>query len=119
MRLSSRTGCAFAPTLVRRRPRAPEASVPLRPQEYLWHRPDAFDFLDQAMLPAFTLPPCAVPFMLITSALAGRSAVSTPALRLGPNQEAAAGRPWSGSPAGALRGPCRMLAGMASRGAPR
>ncbi len=58
--------------------------------EYLWHRYlDAFEFLGRAVLPAATLLLCAFPFMLITSAPAGRSAVSTPALRLGPNKEAA------------------------------
>lgn len=58
--------------------------------EYLWHRLDAFDFLNQAMLLAATLLLCAVPFMLIASALSGRSAVSTLTVRLGLNRQAAA-----------------------------
>lgn len=58
--------------------------------EDLWRRLDAFDFLNQAMLLAATLLLCAVPFMIITSALAGRSAVSGLSLRLGLNGQAAA-----------------------------
>jgi membrane protein len=51
--------------------------------EYLWHRLDAVDFMNQAVLPAATLLLCAVPFMLIMAALAGRSAVSELSWRLG------------------------------------
>jgi membrane protein len=51
--------------------------------EYLWGRLDAFDFVNQAMLLAATLLLCAVPFMLIVTALSGRSAVTTLTLRLG------------------------------------
>ncbi|MFE5295587.1 YhjD/YihY/BrkB family envelope integrity protein [Streptomyces sp. NPDC056632] len=58
--------------------------------EYLWRRLDAFDFLNQAVLLAATLLLCAVPFMLVTSALAGRSAVSGLTRRLGLSKEAAA-----------------------------
>ncbi len=58
--------------------------------EYLWHRLDAADFMNQAMLLAATLLLCAVPFLLIASALAGRSVVSALTLRLGLNQQAAA-----------------------------
>ena len=43
--------------------------------EYLWHRLDAADFLNQAMLLAATLLLCAVPFFLIATAVTGRSAV--------------------------------------------
>ncbi|MFI1715721.1 YhjD/YihY/BrkB family envelope integrity protein [Streptomyces sp. NPDC053513] len=57
--------------------------------EDLWRRLDAFDFLNQAMLLAATLLLCAVPFLLIASALAGRSAVSGLSLRLGLNGQAA------------------------------
>jgi len=53
--------------------------------EYLWQRLDAVDFMNQA-----TLLLCAVPFLLIASALAGRSVVSALTLRLGLNQQAAA-----------------------------
>jgi membrane protein len=42
---------------------------------------DAVDFMNQAMLLAATLL-CAVPFMLIAAALAGRSAVSGLTARL-------------------------------------
>ena len=58
--------------------------------EYLWRRLDAADFMNQAMLLAATLLLCAVPFLLIATALAGRSAVSGMTLRLGLNQQAAA-----------------------------
>ncbi|MEU6239377.1 YhjD/YihY/BrkB family envelope integrity protein, partial [Kitasatospora sp. NPDC047058] len=56
--------------------------------EYLWHRLDAVDFLSQAMLLAATLLLCAFPFMIIVTALLGRSVVSTLGLRLGLNHEA-------------------------------
>ena len=46
--------------------------------------------MNQAMLLAATLLLCAVPFLLIASALAGRSVVSALTLRLGLNQQAAA-----------------------------
>ena len=58
--------------------------------EYLWHRLDAVDFMNQAMLLAATLLLCAVPFTLIAAALAGRSAVSALTARLGLSQPAAA-----------------------------
>lgn len=58
--------------------------------ENLWHRLDAVDFLNRAMVLAATLLLCAVPFMLIVAALAGRSAVSYLSERLGLNHEAAA-----------------------------
>jgi membrane protein len=58
--------------------------------EYLWHRLDAVDFMNQATLLAATLLLCAVPFMLIAAALAGRSAVSALTVRLGLSQQAAA-----------------------------
>ena len=58
--------------------------------EYLWHQLDAVDFMNQAILLAATLLLCAVPFFLIATALAGRSAVRTLTVRLGLNQQAAA-----------------------------
>jgi membrane protein len=58
--------------------------------EYLWHRLDAVDFMNQAMLLAATLLLCAVPFTLIAAALAGRSVVSALTARLGLSQPAAA-----------------------------
>jgi membrane protein len=58
--------------------------------EYLWHLLDAADFMNQAMLLAATLLLCAVPFLLIAAALAGRSAVSALTARLGLSQQAAA-----------------------------
>src|SRR5262249_14033226 len=58
--------------------------------EYLWHRLDAADFMNQAMLLAATLLLCAVPFVLIATALAGRSAVSALTVRLGLSKQAAA-----------------------------
>lgn len=57
--------------------------------ENLWQRLDAVDFLNQAMQLAGTLLLCAVPFMLIASALAGRSAMTTLTSRLGLSHQAA------------------------------
>jgi membrane protein len=57
--------------------------------EYLWHRLDAADFMNQAMLLAATLLLCAVPFFLVATALSGRSAVSALTDRLGLNHQAA------------------------------
>ena len=58
--------------------------------EYLWHQLDAVDFMNQAMLLAATLLLCAVPFMLIAAAMAGRSVVSGLTERLGLSKQAAA-----------------------------
>jgi membrane protein len=58
--------------------------------EYLWHRLDAVDFMNQAMLLAATLLLCAVPFFLVATALEGRSAVSALTVRLGLSKQAAA-----------------------------
>ncbi len=58
--------------------------------EHLWHRLAAVDFMNQAMLLAATLLLCFVPFLLITAALAGRSAVTALTVRLGLNKQAAA-----------------------------
>jgi membrane protein len=58
--------------------------------EYLWRQLDAVDFMNQAMLLAATLLLCAVPFLLIAAALAGRSVVSGLTARLGLSQQAAA-----------------------------
>ncbi|OKJ49559.1 hypothetical protein AMK27_36555 [Streptomyces sp. CB02009] len=58
--------------------------------EHLWRRLDAFDFLNQAILLAATLLLCAVPFMLVATALAGRSAVTGLSRRLGLSERAAA-----------------------------
>jgi membrane protein len=41
--------------------------------EYLWSRLDALDFMNQALVLAGTLLLCAFPFLLVASALAGRS----------------------------------------------
>ncbi|MDI2127723.1 YhjD/YihY/BrkB family envelope integrity protein [Yinghuangia seranimata] len=57
--------------------------------EYLQQRLTGMDFLNQATLLAATLLLCAVPFMLITAALAGRSAVTALTERLGLNHQAA------------------------------
>jgi membrane protein len=58
--------------------------------ESLWHRLDAADFMNQALLLAATLLLCAVPFFLVATALAGRSAVSALTERLGLSKQAAA-----------------------------
>ena len=55
----------------------------------LWARLGAVDFMDQAFILAAMLLLCAFPFMIIAAALAGRSATSTLALRLGLNHQAA------------------------------
>ena len=58
--------------------------------EYLWHRLDAVDFMNQALLLAATLLLCAVPFLLVVTALAGRSFASSLTWRLGLSKQAAA-----------------------------
>jgi membrane protein len=58
--------------------------------EYLWHRLDAADFMNQAMLLAATLLLCAVPFFLVATAVTGRSAVQALTERLGLSRQAAA-----------------------------
>lgn len=57
--------------------------------DYLWHRLDAVDFLNQAMLLAATLLLCGIPFLLIIAALTGRSATSALSFRLGLSKQAA------------------------------
>jgi len=58
--------------------------------EDLWHRLDALDFMNQAMILTGTLLLCALPFLLATAGLAGVSAEKSLSLRLGLNQQAAA-----------------------------
>ncbi|MFJ8623559.1 ribonuclease BN [Kitasatospora sp. NPDC093550] len=58
--------------------------------ENLWTRLDAVDFLGQAIVLAATLLLCAVPFLIVVSALSGRSAVSGMTHRLGLSAEASA-----------------------------
>ncbi len=58
--------------------------------EDLWHRLDALDFMNQAMIITGTLLLCALPFLLATAGLAGVSAENSLARRLGLNQQAAA-----------------------------
>lgn len=58
--------------------------------EDLWHRLDALDFMNQALLLAGTLLLCVFPFFIVLSALAGRGAASSLSRRLGLNQQAAA-----------------------------
>ena len=58
--------------------------------EDLWHRLDALDFMNQAMILTGTLLLCAFPFLLATAGLAGVSAEKTLARRLGLDQQAAA-----------------------------
>ena len=58
--------------------------------EDLWHRLDALDFMNQAMILTGTLLLCALPFVLATAGLAGVSAESSLARRLGLNRQAAA-----------------------------
>lgn len=56
----------------------------------LWRRLGAMDFISQAMVLAATLLLCAVPFFLIVTALAGRSAASELSHRMGLSHQAAA-----------------------------
>ena len=58
--------------------------------EYLWRRLKSMDFLNRGMVCAATLLLCFFPFLIVVSALAGRSTVSGLARRLGLNQQAAA-----------------------------
>jgi membrane protein len=58
--------------------------------EDLWHRLDALDFMNQAMILTGTLLLCALPFILATAGLAGVSAESSMSRRLGLNQQATA-----------------------------
>ena len=58
--------------------------------EDLWHRLDALDFMNQAMILTGTLLLCALPFLLATAGLAGVSVERTLSRRLGLNQQAAA-----------------------------
>jgi membrane protein len=58
--------------------------------EDLWHRLDALDFMNQAMLLAGTLLLCVFPLFIVLSALVGRGAASGFSKRLGLNQQAAA-----------------------------
>ena len=58
--------------------------------EYLWSRLNAMDFMNRAMLFAATLLLLAFPFIIILSALAGRSAVGGMARRFGLNHQATA-----------------------------
>lgn len=55
----------------------------------LWGRLGAVDFMNESIMLAATFLLCAVPFMIVATALAGRSAVPTLSLRLGLNQQAA------------------------------
>ena len=59
------------------------------PADYLWRRLNSVDFMNQAMTLAATLLLCAVPFLIIVSALAGRSAAGELGRRLGLNHQAA------------------------------
>jgi membrane protein len=58
--------------------------------EDLWHRLDAMDVINRGMLFAATLLLCFFPFLIVVSALAGRSVVHTLARSTGLNSEAAA-----------------------------
>jgi membrane protein len=55
----------------------------------LWGRLGAVDFMDEAIMLAATFLLCAVPFMIIATALSGRTAVSTLSTRLGLSKQAA------------------------------
>ena len=58
--------------------------------EYLWNRLNAMDFMNRGMQFAATLMLLAFPFILVLTALWGRSSVGPMARRLGLNHEAAA-----------------------------
>src|SRR5215470_7896899 len=57
--------------------------------EDLWRRLDAMDFINRGMLFAATLLLCFFPFLIVVSALAGRSVVNTLARHAGLNRQAA------------------------------
>jgi membrane protein len=57
---------------------------------YLWHRLDALDFMNQAMLVAGTLLLCVFPLLIVLTALTGQGAASSFSRRLGLDQQAAA-----------------------------
>jgi membrane protein len=57
--------------------------------EYLWHRLNALDFINLGMLFAATLLLCFIPFLIVGSALAGRSITTIVARHSGMNDEAA------------------------------
>lgn len=59
------------------------------PAADLWRRLNSVDFLNQAMIFAATLLLCAFPFVIIVSALAGRSSVGGLGRRLGLSHQAA------------------------------
>jgi membrane protein len=59
------------------------------PADYLWRRLNTVDFMSQAMIFAATLLLCAFPFLIIVSALGGRSSVHELGRRLGLNHQAA------------------------------
>ena len=69
--------------------------------ENLWHRLDALDFMNQAMLLAGTLVLCCFPLLIVTASLAGDSAASSLSRRLGLDQQAAADLGHLFAPAGA------------------
>jgi membrane protein len=56
---------------------------------YLWHRLNALDFMNQALIVAGTFLLCVFPFLIVLSALAGQGAASGFSRRLGLNQQAA------------------------------
>ena len=56
--------------------------------EHLWTRLDAMDFINRGMQFATLMLLCFFPFLIITNALAGRSAVTSLSRHLGLNQEA-------------------------------
>ena len=58
--------------------------------EYLWNRLSAMDFINQGMLFAATLLLCFFPFLIVLTALAGRSAADSLARHAGLNKQAAA-----------------------------
>jgi membrane protein len=58
--------------------------------EYLQRRLTGLDFINQGMLFAATLLLCAIPFLIVVVALAGKSAATTVGQRMGLNAQAAA-----------------------------
>src|SRR5262245_42034544 len=74
----------------RRRTDAAKGKLSGSSAEHLWHRLDSMDFINRGMLFAGTLLLCFFPFLIIANALAGRSAASGLARRLGLNKQAAA-----------------------------
>jgi membrane protein len=76
--------------LVRHGMKAAKEKYPGSAAEDLWHRLNALDFMNQAMLLAGTFLLCVFPLLIVLSAVAGPGAATGFSRRLGLNKQAAA-----------------------------